>query len=117
MEAALLNVWVLFQKNGVVTDVIGNHKNAWEDYYKCHATVSGEGGREKDAVGLVIDDVDIAFTVRWCKKTSSINATGFRIIFDGDIYNITSIDHMNYKKKCIKFRCKKVRGKDGKDIN
>lgn len=47
MEVALLNVRITFQKNEVVTDAIGNHKNRWTDYYSCHATVSGESGSEK----------------------------------------------------------------------
>ena len=47
MEIALLNVKVTFQKNYVVADDIGNRRNIWEDYYTCHATVSGEGGQEK----------------------------------------------------------------------
>ena len=49
MEIDLLNVKVTFQKNSVVSDSIGNRKNVWEDYYTCHATVSGEGGQEKAA--------------------------------------------------------------------
>ena len=44
MEISLLNVKVTFQKNSVVADDIGNRRNVWEDYYTCHATVSGEGG-------------------------------------------------------------------------
>ena len=52
MEIALLNVKVTFQKNSVAADDIGNRKNVWEDYYTCHATVSGEGGQEKAAAGL-----------------------------------------------------------------
>ena len=44
MEIGLLNVYVVFQKNAVVVDAIGNHTTTWEDYYSCHATVRGEGG-------------------------------------------------------------------------
>ncbi len=33
MKVSLLNEKILFQKNAVVSDVIGNRKNAWEDYY------------------------------------------------------------------------------------
>ena len=29
--------------------------------------------------------------------------------FNDEIYNIVAVDHMNYKKKCIKFRCRKAR--------
>ena len=43
MNVALMNEKVTFQRNTVVTDAIGNHKNSWEDFYSCHATIGGEG--------------------------------------------------------------------------
>ena len=46
MNVAMLNERVTFQKNEVVTDRIGNHTNAWTDYYTCAATISGENGKE-----------------------------------------------------------------------
>ncbi len=109
MDISLLNVKVVFQKNVVEVDEIGNHKNTWEDYYACHATVSGENGREKTVAGIVVDDIDLAFTIRWCRKASVIDTTGYRVIFNGDIYNIDSVDHMNYKMECLKYRCRKER--------
>ena len=109
MEIALLNVKVSFQNNSVVSDAIGNRKNVWEDYYSCHATVSGEGGQEKAAAGLTVAESDIAFTVRFCKQAAEVTADGFRIRFDGEVYNIVSVDHMNYRKKALKFRCEKAR--------
>ena len=109
MEIALLNVKVTFQKNSVAADDIGNRKNVWEDYYICHATVSGEGGQEKAAAGLTVAESDIAFTVRFCKQAAEVTADGFRILFHGEIYNIVAVDHMNYKKKALKFRCEKAR--------
>ena len=109
MEISLLNVKVTFQKNSVVADDIGNRRNVWEDYYTCHATVSGEGGNEKAAAGLTIVDSDIAFTIRFCKRAAEVTADGFRILFGSEIYNIVAVDHMNYRKKALKFRCKKAR--------
>ena len=109
MEIALLNVKVTFQKNSVLADDIGNRKNVWEDYYTCHATVSGEGGQEKAAAGLTVVDSDIAFTIRFCKQAAEVTADGFRILFGGETYNIVSVDHMNYRKKALKFRCEKAR--------
>lgn len=109
MEIALLNVKVTFQKNSVVSDAIGNRKNVWEDYYSCHATVSGEGGQEKAAAGLTAAESDIAFTVRFCKRAAEVTADGFRILFGGEVYNIVAVDHMNYRKKALKFRCEKAR--------
>lgn len=109
MEIALLNVKITFQKNSVVPDAIGNRKNIWTDYYACHATVSGEGGDEKAAAGLTVAESEIAFTVRFCKRAAEVTADGFRIVFNGETYNIVSVDHMNYKKKSLKFQCEKVR--------
>ncbi|MDD2980004.1 MAG: phage head closure protein [Hespellia sp.] len=109
MEIALLNVRVTFQKNAVTVDAIGNHKNEWTDEYSCYATVSGESGTERQTAGTTVDDADLAFTVRYCKKTADITTDGYRVLFGGEIYNILAIDHMNYKKKALKFRCQKVR--------
>ena len=109
MEIALLNVKVTFQKNSVAVDDIGNRRNVWEDYYTCHATVSGEGGQEKIAAGLTVAESDIAFTVRFCKQAAEVTADGFRILFQGEIYNVAAVDHMNYRKKALKFRCEKAR--------
>lgn len=109
MDIALLNVGIVFQKNKVVTDAIGNHTNVWEDYYSCHATVSGEGGSEKAVAGLLVEDSDLSFTVRYCKKAAEVTVDGFRVVFGNELYNIVSIDHMNYKKKALKFKCEKVR--------
>lgn len=109
MEVALLNVRITFQKNSVTVDAIGNHKNGWTDAYSCYATVSGEGGSEAQIAGITVDNADLAFTVRYCKKTAGITTDGYRILFGGEIYNILSIHHMNYKKKSMKFRCEKVR--------
>lgn len=57
----------------------------------------------------VVDEADISFTVRYCKKASVIDSTGYRVVFGGGIYDILAVDHMNYKKKCIKFKCRKAR--------
>ncbi len=109
MEVSLLNVKIVFQKNEVVVDAIGNHKNEWADYYVCHATVSSEGGSEKAVAGLVVADSDVSFTVRYCKKAAGVTTDGYRVAFGDGLYNIVSIDHMNFKKKALKFKCEKAR--------
>lgn len=109
MDIALLNVKITIQKNETVVDAIGNHKNTWTDFHTCFATVSGEGGSEKSVAGLIVDNSDISFTVRWSRKLSDLDVTKHRIIFDGLTYNLVYIDHMNYKKKCLKLKCEKVR--------
>lgn len=82
MDIALLNVKITVQKNETVVDAIGNHKNTWTDYHTCFATVSGEGGSEKSVAGLIVDDSDISFTVRYCKAFADLDVTKHRVIFE-----------------------------------
>ena len=109
MEIAALRVKIMFQRQEAVADGIGNHTNRWEDYFACRATVGGEGGTEKAVAGTTVEDADISFTVRFCRAAEAVSSSGFRIVFQGELYDILVIDHLNYKKKALKFRCRKVR--------
>ena len=112
MDIGLLNEKVTFQKNTVITDSIGNHKNVWEDFYTCHAAIGGEGmasSKEKEEAGTIVEGVCMTVTIRHCQKASEIGSTTHRIVFRDEIYDITNVDHMNFRKKCLKFSCRKVR--------
>ena len=111
MDIALLNVKITVQKNTVTVDKIGNHKNEWTDYYSCHATVSdspGKSSAESEAAGQTVEHPDISFTVRFCQKAKAVDTTGFRILWDGGIYDILKVDHLNNKKRALKFKCEKA---------
>ena len=108
MKIELLNVRITIQKAVVLSDQYGNRRNDYETFYRCYATVSAEAGKEETSAGLVVDDSKIDFTVRWCEAAAAANSTGYRIIFNGELYNILGVDHMNYKHKAIKYSCQKV---------
>ena len=108
MNIAMLNEKVTFQKSEVAKDRIGNHTNAWTDYYTCSATISGENGREEQDAGQTVEHPDMNVTIRWCRKASLITEDGYRILFHGELYDIIGIDHFSYKKEALKFKCKKV---------
>ena len=104
MNIALMNEKVIFQKCSVVKDGIGNHRNEWTEDYCCFAAIGGEGlasSRKAETAGTVV--------VRYCKKTAGIRSVTHRILFRDQVYDIVSVDHLNYKKKCLKFTCRKVR--------
>ncbi len=112
MDAAALRSKVTFQKNETITDRYGNHKNAWTDYYTCFATIGGEGlasSKEEQAAGTTVEDFSMTVTVRYCAKAAAITSTGYRIVFNGELYNIENIDHLNYRKRALKFMCRKER--------
>ena len=109
MDVAALNVRVTFQVNETVTDKYGNHKNTWTDYYSCYATISGENGKEQAVVGETVENTDMNVTVRYCSETAAITSTKHRIVFNDEIYDILAVDHLNFKKNALKFRCRKAR--------
>ena len=59
--------------------------------------------------GQIVENADIAFTVRFCKAVNAVTATGYRILFQGELYNILAIDHLGFKRNALKFKCEKVR--------
>lgn len=109
MNITLLNVKITVQKSNVIVDGIGNHINEWSDFHTCFATVSGENGLEKSSAGGTWEETDISFTIRYCKALDKISAERYRVIFNGSVFNVVSIDHLNYKRKCLKIRCKRER--------
>ncbi len=109
MDIALLNTRVTFQKRTITQDKYGNQRKDWNDFYTCAATISGEGGGETFAAAAESDRTDMAVTVRWCKATSAVTMTGFRILFQDEAYDIHRIDHLSFKKRAIKFFCRKER--------
>ena len=112
MEVAAMRSKVTFQKNETGIDKYGNHKNAWTDYYTCFATIGGEclaSSKEEQVAGTTVEDFSMTVTVRYCAKAAAITSTGYRVIFMDEIYNIENIDHLNFKKKALKFMCRKER--------
>ena len=49
----------------------------------------------------------MTFSVRYCRETAAVTSTGYRVNFHGDLYNILSIDPMNYQRKEIRFICRR----------
>lgn len=66
MNIELLNVRIKLLQNAVTVDEIGNHKNGWQEYYSCYATVSAEGGKEDTAAAQTVEADTIDFTLRYC---------------------------------------------------
>ena len=80
-----------------------------DDVLESDFLLSSEGGKEMTEAGMVVDDSTADFTVRWCKQTAAVTSTGFRVRFQDDLYDILSVDHMNFRHKSIKLKCRKVR--------
>lgn len=108
MKISDLNRKIIFQNKAVEVDEIGNHRSIWSDYLSTSSYISFQGKGEEVFLGMEVDRSDISFTVRFQNRLKKINTSEYRILFEDEIYNIISIDFMNYKNRFIKFRCRKV---------
>ena len=59
--------------------------------------------------GLIVEDSDISFYDSFCKALETSIQQSIKFYLGEKPYNIVAIDHMNFKKKCIKLKCEKVR--------
>lgn len=97
---------ITIQKNTPSVDKYGNHKLTWEDYYKCSAYVNNLSGKEYWAAAEVNAQDEIVFLIRYCSKASALDTEHYRIVFKGSIYNISFVDHVQYKNRTVKLRAK-----------
>ena len=65
--------------------------------------------KAKEEAGTIVEAVGMTVTIRYCQTASEIGSTTHRVIVRDEIYDITNVDHMNFRKKCLKFSCRKVR--------
>lgn len=109
MDVAALRVRITIQKNETVVDSYGNHTPGWEDYFPCWATAtaSGRSTSETEIAAHTQDSDLLDFTVRYCPEVAAVNSKEYRILLDGSIYDITSIDEMGFKKNSRKFHTEK----------
>lgn len=101
-----LNEKITIQKNVVVTDKYGNHKNTWTDYFACHAYANTYVKEETDSE-VTSDERSISFEVRFCSELKDITSTGYRVMFHDEAYDIESVDMMNWQRKMIHLKCRK----------
>lgn len=111
MKISLFNERIIIEKNTVVVDKNANHRNTWMEYFSCHAYVSATSYKEdeQEAAGLTVQDENLTFSVRYCSEIAAVNAANFRVRFQRAVYNIRSIDWMNYQNKSVKIKTTKER--------
>jgi len=101
-----LNEKIVIQKDTVEVDQYGNHKKSWTDYFTCWAYASTYAKDETPDV-TTTDQRGLTFEVRFCSELESISSDQYRLIFHNEVYDIQSVDMMNWMRKTIKLRCTK----------
>lgn len=102
-----MNEKITIQKHEVTVDQYGNHIMEWTDYFVCWAYASTQAKDEQPEV-TTTDQRGITFEVRFCSELENITSDQYRAIFHDEIYNIESVDMMNWMRKTIKLKCRKA---------
>ena len=108
MEIALMRSSITIQKQTVSVDPIGNRTNTWSDYHSCRAYVNTSYGYEHHVASQTVDTATLMFTVRYCSALRNLCSDEYRIIFDGEIYNITYIDDYQFRHETLKLTAERV---------
>ena len=109
MDISKLRSRITIQRSEMVTDAIGNHINAWEDFWSCAAYANLASGKEYGAAGQTLGSDTLVFEVRWCERLRDLDSTRFRILFGGNIYNITCVDDVQFRHKRLKLTAQRER--------
>lgn len=100
----LMRERIMIQKSSTKKDGTGNHTLVWSDHYKCYSYVNNLSGKEYWEAKQVNAETEIDFVIRYCSEVSGLDTEHFRIVFRGNLYNISFIDNVQYKNKTVKIR-------------
>lgn len=106
MNIAKLNVRIEVEKADVVVDEIGNRTCVYKPYHSFYAYAGTYAADESQSAQTYAHET-ITFTLRYSNASAAITSNGYRVRFKGSIYNIVSVDKMNYKGKELKLKCQK----------
>ena len=104
MDAGAYRNKVVIQKYTGEFDDIGNPAGKWEDYKKAYAYVNGLSGREYWEAANVKQENTVEFIFRWKPFFDEMNTRRFRILFRTGVYNINSIDNIQFRNQTVKIK-------------
>ncbi len=110
MKISRLNERITFLENTVTCDRYRNRTHSWIERFSVFASVSTYTANESEEK-ITTEERAVTFETRWCPQIADVTSTQYRISFRGDLYNIESVDMMNYQKKTVKFICRREKRK------
>lgn len=103
-----LNERVTFQHQQTEVDEYGNHRSVWMDYFTCSTYANTMAKDEAEPAATTNEQRQVTFQCRYCSELAPVTSTSYRAVFHGDIYDIVSVDPMNYQRKMLHFKCVKA---------
>ena len=104
MNASMLKNKITIQKKAAVADDIGKISEIWSDFMAVHAYANRLSGQELIVAAANGQQDTVTFFVRYCRALSEINSNDFRIVFMGRIFNILTVDNVQFLNVELKIR-------------
>lgn len=104
MNASMLKNKITIQKKTAVPDEIGRISEKWSDFMVVHAYANRLSGQELIIAAANGQQDTVTFSVRYCRALSELNSNDFRIVFMGRIFNILTVDNVQFLNVELKIR-------------
>ena len=100
---------ITIEQGTVSVDSIGNRSTTWTTFWRGFAYVNMLSGSEYWAAAQVKAEETVQFVLRYSNQLAALSSKGFRVLFRGDAYNISSVDNVQYRNESLKLRTEKVK--------
>ena len=104
MNAGAYRELVTIEKSGYAEDEIGNQVSAWEEYYRGYAYMNNLSGAEYWEAAQTQAQNTVMFILRFHPLLGAMNTREYRLLHRDKVYDITSIDNVQYKNDTVKIR-------------
>lgn len=104
MNASMLRNKITIQKKTAVPDEIGRISEKWSDFMVVHAYANRLSGQELIVAAANGQQDTVTFSVRYCRALSELNSNDFRIVFMGRVFNILTVDNVQFLNVELKIR-------------
>ncbi|MFI3071201.1 phage head closure protein [Streptococcus suis] len=104
MEIAGLRERVNFEVADHYQDELGNDQSTFQLLFSRWANVEPLSSREREALGLVKIEEVISVLFRYDKAIASLDTRQVRLVFEGKVYNIHSMENLGFEDKTIRLR-------------
>ena len=85
-------------------DSIGNPVEEWKPFKKTYAYMNGLSGKEYWEAATLNAENTVDFVCRWKKFFDEIDTRNYRIVWKKKVFNIKTIDNIQFKNDIVKIR-------------
>ena len=104
MDAGAYTQRISIEKLSHNYDSIGNPVEEWKPFKKAYAYMNGLSGKEYWEAAVLKEENTVDFVCRWKKLFDEIDVKNYRIVWRGKIFNIKTIDNVQFRNEIVKIR-------------